>query len=125
MSACVIWIDSEHAKLFNIAASGIEKKELKRHGAQHSNSHQDAHAKHQEEQFYKEVAHAVGRTEELLVFGPGPAKSHFKSFLEKHHKNDLVPHLVGVEPLEKLSDNQILEASRKFFKKFNQFNTSI
>lgn len=125
MSACVVWIDSEHAKLFKISASGIQKSEMKKHGAQHSNSHQDSHNSHQEELFFKEVSKAVGKVEELLVFGPGPAKTHYKSHLEKHHKNDIVPHLVGVEALEKLTDNQILEASRKFFKKFNQFNSSI
>jgi len=125
MSACVVWIDSEHAKLFKISANGIEKKEMKKHGAHHSNSHQDAHNQHQEEHFFKEVSSAVGKIEELLVFGPGPAKAHFKNHIEKHHKNDILPHLVGVESLDKLSDNQILEASRKFFKKYNQFNTTI
>jgi len=125
MAACVVWIDSEHAKLFKISAAGVEKKEMKKHGAQHSNSHQDAHFHQQEEHFFKEISQAVGKVEELLVFGPGPAKAHFKTHLEKHHKHDMLPHLVGVESLDKMSDNQILEASRKFFKKFNQFNTSI
>lgn len=125
MAACVVWIDSEHAKIFKISATGIEKKEMKKHGAQHSNSHQDAHANHQEAHFFKEVSTALGHVEELLVFGPGTAKSHFKAHLESHHKSDILPHLVGVEALDKMSDNQILEASRKFFKKYNQFNINI
>ena len=125
MSACVIWIDSQHAKLFKISASGVMSHELKKHSHKHSNSHQDSHRIQEEEHFFHEVALAVAKPEELLIFGPGMAKSHFKTHLEKHHHSDLIKVLVGVEPLDHMSDNQILEASRKFFKKFNQFNVSI
>lgn len=125
MSACVIWIDSQHAKLFKISASGIVSHELKKHSHKHSNSHQDSHKHQEEEHFFCEVAQAASKPEELLIFGPGVAKSHFKNHIEKHNQSDLAKVLVGVEPLDHLSDNQILEASRKFFKKFNQFNVSI
>ena len=126
MFACVVWMDSEHAKLFKISGTGdIQKKELKLHGMKHSNSHQDAHRQHSEEHFFHEIAKEIGSVAELVVFGAGPAKGHFKTHLEKHHHNELGKHLIGVETLDRVTDNQILEAARKYFKKYNTFNSSI
>lgn len=125
MSACVIWIDSEHAKIFNISASGVKKKLLKRHEVHPNGAHHDTHKHNAEEHFFHEVAMGVGDVEELLVFGSGLAKTHFKTHLEKHHHHELFKHLVGVETLDHLSDNQILEAARKFFKKYNTYNSTI
>lgn len=125
MSACVIWIDSEHAKIFKISTSKIDKQTLKHHSVNPIGSHHDSHKHNSEEKFFHEVALAIGDVEELLIFGSGLAKNHFKTHIEKHHHSQLAKHIVGVEPLDHLTDNQILEASRKFFKKFNTFNSTI
>lgn len=125
MSACVIWIDSEHAKIFKISATGVQKKELKHHTVNPIGAHHDNHKHNAEEHFFHEVATEIGQVEELLVFGAGVAKAHFKTHLEKHNHSQLSKSLVGVEALDHLTDNQILEASRKFFKKYNTFNSSI
>ncbi len=123
MSACILWIDSVRAELFKISAQGVEKKAMHQHGSASTGEHHDAHKHNAEEHFFHEVALQIGKVEELLVFGSGPAKTHFKTHLEKHHHHDLAAHLVGVEPLEHMSDNQILEAGRKFFKKFNTYKS--
>ncbi|MBK9324335.1 MAG: hypothetical protein IPM97_15530 [Bdellovibrionaceae bacterium] len=125
MSACVVWMDSEHAKIFKISEKGIEKLDVKHHEAHPIGSHHDAHKHNSEERFFHAVAKAVGKADELLVFGAGIAKSHFKSHLENHHHADLAKHLVGVETLDHLTDNQILESARKFFKKYNTYNSTI
>ncbi len=125
MSACVLWLDSEHAKIFKISSSGIDKKVIKHHEVNPIGKHHDNHKHNAEEHFFHQVATAIGHTEELLVFGAGMAKTHFKTHLETHHHEQLVKHLVGVEPLDNLTDNQILEASRTFFKKYNTFNSTI
>ena len=122
MSACVIWMDSEHAKIFKISATGVEKKLMKHHDVAPHSSHHDNHKQNAEEKFYHDVATEVSAADELLVFGAGVAKTHFKTHLEKHHHNQLAKHLVGVETLEHLTDNQILEAARKFFKKYNAYH---
>ena len=124
MSACVIWLDSEHANIFKISAAGIENKKMARHTINPVGSHFDAHKHNAEEHFFQKIAAEVGDVEELLVFGAGMAKTHFKTHLEKHN-TQLTKHLVGVEPLDKLTDNQILEASRKFFKKYNMFHSAV
>ena len=125
MSACVIWMDSEHAKIFKISSTGVQKISLKHHESHPIGARHDNHKHNSEEHFFHEVTKAVGEVEELLVFGAGMAKSHFKSHLENHHHANLAKHLVGVEPLDNLSDNQILESARKFFKKYNTYNSVI
>lgn len=122
MSACVLWIDTEHARIFKLNPSGVDKKELKHHNVPPIGAHHDNHRDNAEHKFYHEVATAIGTVEELLIMGPGVAKTHFKSHLEKHNHQDLLKKVVGVESLDQMSDNQILEASRKFFKKSHLFN---
>lgn len=124
MSACVVWIDSENAKIFKLSPDGTIKNHIHSHTTHPIGRKHDAHKHNSEEHFFHEVAQSIGQVEELLVFGAGPAKNHFKNHLEKHH-HLISKHLVGVEPLDHLSDNQILEASRRFFKKYNTFNSSI
>lgn len=125
MSACVVWMDSEHARIFKITAKGIEKTSLKHHEEHPIGRHHDNHKHNTEEHFFHKVALAVGQPEELLVFGAGMAKTHFHTHLKKHRHADLAKSLVGVEPLDHVSDNEILESARKFFKKFNLYNSSI
>ena len=125
MSACILWIDSEHANLFQISSEKVSKKSLKLKEKKHSNSHQDQHKHEAEEHFFHEIAETIGSIEELLIFGPGLAKNRFKTHLEKHHHQPLLKSVVGVEPLDHLTDNQILEAGRKFFKKYNLYNSKI
>lgn len=126
MSAVAVWLDSEHAKIFRFSAKGIEKKELKKHSHKHSNSHQDKHNHSDEEHFFHEVAQTIGSTEELLILGPGMAKTHFKTHLEKHHHEQLAKVVVGVESMDvHLTENEVVAHARKFFKKFNLFNTNL
>lgn len=125
MSACVVWMDSEHAKIFKISSAGVQKTTLKHHEAHPIGARHDNHKHNAEEHFFHEVAKSIGNVEELLVFGAGMARTHFKSHLEKHHHAALAKHVVGVEPLDHLTDNQILESARKFFKKYNTYNSTI
>ncbi|MEK6628749.1 MAG: hypothetical protein AABY53_08995 [Bdellovibrionota bacterium] len=125
MSACVLWIDSEHAKVFKISATGIVKKQLSHHSVNPIGSRHDQHKINAENNFFHEVALSIGLTEELLILGAGLAKNHFKNHLESHHHQELHKHIVGMEALDSVSDNQILEFSRKFFKKYNTYNSAI
>ncbi|MFN8846084.1 MAG: hypothetical protein ACK5V3_03685 [Bdellovibrionales bacterium] len=122
MSTCVLWIDKENAKIFKLSASGMDKKEMKHHDVPPIGAHHDNHKQNAEDKFYHDVATAIGHVEELLIMGPGVAKTHFKHHLEKHNHNELLGKVVGLETLDSVTDNQVLEASRKFFKKSHLFN---
>lgn len=122
MSSCLVWIDSVHAKVFDISPSGIKRKVVKLNAIQHSNNHYEANRLNSEENFFHDVATTLGKdAERFLIMGPGVAKGNFKKHLERHH-HPLIPKLVGIETLADVSDNKILEASRNHFKKYNAYH---
>ncbi len=124
MSACVVWIDSENATVFHLSETvGAQKKHVYSHTDNPIGAHHDNHKKNNAEHFFHKVALSIEQPiDELLIFGSGLAKNHFKTHLDKHHHHDLFQKLVGVEPLDHLTDNQILQASRVYFKKFNRYH---
>jgi stalled ribosome rescue protein Dom34 len=122
MSACVVWLDHQEATLFFLSAEGTQKKHFKKHTHPHSNSHADARHDQEDEKFYHLLATQVGNPNELLILGPGLAKNHFKTHLEKHHHAALAKKVVGVESTDHPTDNQVLAQARKFFKAFDTFN---
>ena len=124
MSASVIWLDSEHSKIFKISTEGVTKISLQQDTKGTHGDHHNSYKKNAEEHYFADVAKALANSEEVMIFGSGVTKNHFKSYLEKHH-SPLADNVIGVEPLELLSDNQILEASRKYFKKFHTFNSAV
>lgn len=115
MSACVVWIDNENAKLFMLQPQGsseqkLHSKEVKRHS----------------EKFFHEVAHAIHNdVKEILLVGPGLGKVHFKKHLEDHHHQNLSQRIVGVETCDHPTDKEILAQARKFFKGWDAFHESI
>ena len=125
MSICVLWLDSENAEIFHVSAAEVTKKTVKLKLVKHSNSHQQEHHNQAEEKFFHQITGELEQADEILIFGPGMAKKQFKNHLENHHHKALLDRVVAIEPLDRVSDNQILAASRKFFKKYNTFHFSI
>ena len=124
--ACVLWIDSLHAKIFRITPEGVSKKSLKLNKIQHHTNHYEKNLQNSEDKFFAEVVEALGDiSERFLIMGAGPAKIFFKSYLEKHRCSHLLKALVDVVTIDSVSDNQILEASRTHFKKFDMFHAGI
>jgi hypothetical protein len=62
--------------------------------------------------YYDAVIGCVGDAESILIFGPGEAKSELKKRLER---NKLGGRIVGVETMDKMTDNQIAAKVRKYF----------
>jgi stalled ribosome rescue protein Dom34 len=122
MSAYVVWIDQEHAKLFKFMIGGkTENQIVKRHGIEH---HTPKHENHQKEHdaFYHDVANHLKDASELLLVGPGLGKEHFKTHLEKHHHSDLLKKIVGSVSMDHPTDPQIVAEARKFFHTKDLFN---
>jgi stalled ribosome rescue protein Dom34 len=116
MSAYVVWIDMDLAKVFRIQLGGpstrlIRRREIKHHTSSDPKNHKDC------EKFFHEVAGALRGAEEILLVGPGLAKEHFRAHLDRHHHTDLADRVVGTETSDHLSDARILELSRAFFRK--------
>jgi stalled ribosome rescue protein Dom34 len=122
MSAVIVWLDHQEAQVYHLSAQGTKKEHLKKHAHEHSNSHGDARHHQQDEHFYHEIAGKLAGAEEVLLMGPGLAKNHFKTHLEKHHHAVLAKKVVGVETVDHITENQLMETARKFFKKYDAFH---
>ncbi len=123
MSAYVIWIDSAEAKVFKLKAGAVETKHLHPHGHKHHiEPVGKKHTHHPEwESLFKDVETHIGDASEILILGPGEAKTAFKSHLEKH-AHGLASKVVGLETTDHPTENQILAHARKFFKASDLFS---
>ncbi len=110
MSSLLLWIDSEHAKIFSFLPEGLQKQEMKCTEPDKS------------EHFFHQVAEHLTPAKEIIIVGPGLAKSHFKTHLEKHHHGNIAKNVVAIESMDHPTDPQIEAAGRKFFKHLHLFS---
>ncbi len=123
MSAYIIWVDQQEAKWFEMTANGINKGVMKKKSHEHSGGHVDARHHQQDEHFYHEIAEKLSPATEILLTGPGLAKVHFKTHLEKHHHEKLANKIVGVETVDHPSEGELLKLGRDFFKNYDLFHS--
>ncbi|MEK6578144.1 MAG: translational machinery protein [Bdellovibrionota bacterium] len=125
MAAYVVWIDSREAKVFKLSPEGTQIHHLHTHGKKHhSEPHGKQHATHHHPEWeilFKDVTQSIADAKEVLIMGPGEAKTHLKTHIETHHKHDLAKTIVGMQTVDHPTENQILAESRKFFKSFDTF----
>lgn len=119
MASIVVWMDSEKATVFKFSASGNDRSALKNHHHDH-HTHSKNDSPKQMENFFHEIIGKLKGAEEILLMGPGLAKTHFKTHLESHHHQDLAKKVVGVETGDHPTDNQVQAFGKKFFKNFHQ-----
>jgi stalled ribosome rescue protein Dom34 len=123
MSYYVLWIDHDHAKIFNFSPDGEKVTHMNNtHHMNHHTNHQDQEKLEQQKKFYKEIEENLHGSSGLLVVGPDMAKKDFKRYLEEHHDQPMAKSIVGMETLDKLSDNQIRDFAKTYFHRYNLFN---
>jgi hypothetical protein len=120
-----LWIDDKKAVIFSLAdegtgikritsesnksvriSGGVHKETTVDDGDKGSNGHLNS--------YYDEVLSYIRDAESILIFGPGEAKHELKKRLENV---DLHGHIVGMETVEKMTDNQIVTKIRRRFLK--------
>lgn len=125
MISAAVYITSDEARVFKFNASGVETHQMHRHGPKHhTESLGKNHSKEQgdAEHFFHEVAEFLikDEAERWLIIGPGLAKTHFKSHVERHHSQQ-AKRIVGVEAMDKATDGEITHFAHGFFKKMGLF----
>ncbi len=126
-----LWIDHRKASILAITEKGEEKKEivsdvekqLRRSGdsplkGSYESSQVPADDSRQRyftgelNTYYDEVIASIRDAESILIFGPGEAKDELKKRLES---NNLGRRIVGIETVDKMTDNQIAAKIRQHF----------
>lgn len=115
----VIWLDHQEAHVIHFNPSASEHEVIKtksRHAHLHhkggsvSGAHQDI-----DQHYLHEIVEAVNDAKEILIVGPGSAKTALMKHAVKHdHLSDKV---VGVETVDHPSDGQLLAYAKKYFMK--------
>jgi hypothetical protein len=118
-----LWIDHTKAVIFKLTDEGAEIKrissELKDNVRFSGGAQKESAEEHGERRltghlnsYYDEVLSHVRNAESILIFGPGEAKVELEKRLEKI---DLHGHIVGIETIDKMTDNQIVAKVRQHF----------
>ena len=118
-----LWIDHKKAVIFSLTDEGAEIKRISSEltknvrlsgGAQKESAeeHGDERLNGQLKNYYDEVLSYICHAESILIFGPGEAKVELKKRLENM---ELKGHIVGIETVDKMTDNQIVVKVRQHF----------
>jgi stalled ribosome rescue protein Dom34 len=121
MANYVVFIDLENAKIFELHPEKVETHNLHRHEIRHHSGMEKEQNNHKNEQkFFHEVSGHLVNAHEVLIIGPGEAKTHFKDYIGSHN-SPLMKKVVGLETVDHPTDNQVVALAKKFFKAHLQF----
>ena len=116
----VVWLDHREAKVVdfsvddkhvvNVHHKGGHRQVHHRAGATGSgHSNDDGH-------YFDEIVTAIGDAQEVLVTGPGTAKTAFREHVAKRHAA-IAKRIVGVETLDHPTEGELLAHARQVFKR--------
>lgn len=115
----VVWIDHHQAKIFHFSSTEREVLTLHpqdrlMHIHHKSNTIGSGHET-LDRSFLDEIIVAIANASEVLILGPGNAKTEFVTHIAQHVPN-LKNKILGVETVDHPSDGQIIAYAKKFFK---------
>ena len=133
MKRCVgLWIDHKNAIIVMLrsekATTKIIECDIERHvhpsgGARSSTpygpqdvvseSKWEGRYKHHFDRYYSDVIDAIRNADAIYIFGPASAKEELNKAIGK--SKDLAKRIVGVEPADKMTKNQIVAKVREYF----------
>jgi stalled ribosome rescue protein Dom34 len=110
----IVWIDHQEAHVVMFDREHVQAERI------HSRSHHSHQGKHADAaSFFKEVSTQLQGTHEVLLAGPGSARTEFKHWCE-HHAKGVAHAIVDNVASDHPSDAQLVAMARKYFKKFDQ-----
>ena len=120
MASVIVWMDHEHAKIFELHPGKVEAKLVEhKHHLHHTHNLKDTLENFRP--FFTSLFDQLQNFKEVLLIGPGHAKEQFRHFLEAEHAQGLFRKVVGMETVDHPTDAQILALARKFFKAHDIF----
>lgn len=117
----IVFLDHHHARIFHL--DGTNKSDLKLTEAakrETDHRHHGDGKKPAHDAFFHSIAEGLTGANEILVVGPGTAKSEFKHHLEQHDAA-VDKHVVGVEAVDHPSEPQLLALAKRRFKAIDQW----
>ena len=119
-----LWLDHEQAKIFFFSPDtyGESDFDAPRHRFASHAKGRDTHHRggpSDQKEFFDSIAKPLAGADEILVLGPGTAKTHFLKHVHKHGPT-LEAKIVGVETADHPSPGQIVAHARQYFRAKDQ-----
>ncbi len=110
-----IWVDQKEANLYKFTATGIKKEHFKGSFPDHHNTAHDRidDQKH-EHAVFKTLMPSISGAVQILILGPGAAKTHLKHFIE-NEAPVLSKNIVGCETTDHPTEPQLMSLASRFF----------
>ncbi len=113
-----IWIDHQHAYIFEFTSNKVMEKEYRKKIDQSitDSARKFTHAKEHQKTFYHMLALELGTPDQLLIIGPGVAREEFKNHCKFHKHEDLSRNIILTLPMKSHPrKSEIIKVSRKYF----------
>jgi stalled ribosome rescue protein Dom34 len=116
----IVWIDHQHATVIDFSIddqhlvkldSSSRQRKLHRKSGPMGSGHAPDDA-----EFFEAVVVALGTSIEIVVVGPGTAKTAFVKHVQHKHAQ-VAKRIVGTETLDHPSDRELLTFARKYFRR--------
>lgn len=114
----VVFLDHHEARVLQFDAEHVQASRVKSHShhtAQHRSGVRTEH------EFFGELCDALAGIAEVLVVGPGTARTAFKHYVDKHRPS-VAPQIVAYEPADHPSEAQLVAMARKYFLKHDRMS---
>lgn len=118
-----VWIDHEQAKVFALSRESSNEWTVRPHD-RHLHIHHkaglgDSGKAAPDQHYFHSVAEAVKDAGEILILGPGTAKSELMKHLARHDPQ-VAAKVAGVQAMDHPTDGEIINFARKTFKAADQ-----
>ncbi len=119
----VVWLDHREAKVFTFSPDDVEKLVIHadkpaKHIHHKAGAMGPGHAK-EDEHYYHGIAETLAQPGEILIVGPGQAKTALFKHLHAHDPK-VAAKVAAIESVDHPSDGQIVAYARKYFAKFDK-----
>ena len=121
----VVWLDHLRAVVIDfsvdddhrhfVASNTAQRQVHRKSGPMDSGKAPQGSKAADDHAFFDEIVAAIGDAREVLIVGPGQAKTAFRTDLDRRHPKT-AQLVVAVEPMDHPTVDQLLAFARKYFK---------
>jgi stalled ribosome rescue protein Dom34 len=124
----IVWLDHREARIASFSLGSSHLIEVHSHSSErriHRKAREIGSGKAADDHhFFDEIAASLVDIREVLIAGPGNAKTAFETYITSRHV-DLANRIVGIETLDHPTDGELLAHARQSFKAIDQLGLDI
>jgi len=119
----VVWIDHREARIAFVSHDAANEIVLhpdhSRHHTRSKAGSPEGRRATEDHVFFQKIANDLAHVRGFLLVGPASAKTEFVKHLHRYDPR-LVERLTAIESMDHLTDGELADAARKYFKKVDQ-----